>query len=1051
MNTNYSTGIAVVVTLLLAACGGGGGGDAGGAATAPAIPDLSIADSSVAEGHSGATTMSFVVSLTEALSSDVQMNYTTNGVTADATDVDIVQDSFTIPAGLTQATIDVVVHGDTEFETDETLTVNLENIPSTVNAVRTAAFGTIRTDDFPTLSIAPAEIEEGDASSRTLVFQVQLAGITNDIAVDFATSDNTATVADNDYVPVSGTLVIPARSTSATIEVEIVGDTAPELHEMFLLTLSNLDGDAVLNPGASSAMGTIRDDDTPIVLEPTVSAPPGFGSEGDTGTTELLFTLSVSTPVASEIVIDYATSDLSAVAGVDYNAASGRLRIPAGATAASIPVQIIGDDDVEGPEYVNLNLTLVSTNVILATPRVVGLISDDDYVGPPILSALRTSVFEGDTGTRTMEFTVALSDAAADVVTVDYATRDVTALAGSDYESAGGTLSFAPGETIKTVPVTVNGDTVIEAHEILELALSNLTGSASLGGNVAEGIIESDDPFAMVSIGDVAAFEGDAGTSNLVFTVSINAAAADPVTFNYASVDGTATAGADYGAVSGSINIPAGDTQATITVELNGDTDAEADETFTIELSSVSQNAELADATAVGTIVNDDRTPGWGVARPLNQDGQDNVLPQVAMNASGTAMAVWAPTIFGRFESNSYTPGGSWGALQEQSTDSVSGSVRTDRDLFIDGSGRSTLGWIFGIAGVAQHTDASGWGAEHEFDPASYRDQEFMRLAGNESGSVMAIWKLNVQGSSGTDHLMYSVYDPIADQWSTNAFLVFEGQFISWPALAMDPNGNAIAVWLENGVRASRYDAATALWSTPLPISRELAADIYAPGYQIHIAMDPAGNAMVVWDDGLSLGTSVRGSVWASRYDAAADDWDDDPFQVELSTLDATHAQVAMDAAGNAFVVWLQDNDDTDGFNDSFEIWARRYVAATDSWEAEALVQNPDTRLSQFGLNVGLPLDVPALAVDPDGNAILAWSEDINGEFIIRASRYDIANPADGWGAPTNISGTAYPFAIFPDIAMDANGNAIVVWQAGNSEQFGNTDISEVWANDYVR
>ena len=115
------------------------------------------------------------------------------------------------------------------------------------------------------------------------------------------------------------------------------------------------------------------------------------------------------------------------------------------------------------------------------------------------------------------------------------------------------------------------------------------------------------------------------------------------------------------------------------------------------------------------------------------------------------------------------------------------------------------------------------------------------------------------------------------------------------------------------------------------------------------------------------------------------------------------------------------------------------------NWNTPARVADSNLRVSTFGTNNLSPLDLPALAVDVAGNAILAWSENVTGDFIIRASRYDPAQAIPEWTAPQNISGNTWPFAIFPDIAVDALGNAIVVWQAGNTEAFEDTDISEVW------
>jgi hypothetical protein len=180
---------------------------------------------------------------------------------------------------------------------------------------------------------------------------------------------------------------------------------------------------------------------------------------------------------------------------------------------------------------------------------------------------------------------------------------------------------------------------------------------------------------------------------------------------------------------------------------------------------------------------------------------------------------------------------------------------------------------------------------------------------------------------------------------------------------------------------------------------------------------------------------------------------------IETSSMDARYPQIAMDAAGNAFVVWMQDNNPNDVWNDTFEIRARRYHndpvnSWNNNWEPEVLVQDSNTRINQFVFNrVSLyypVLHVPALAVDATGNALMAWSEEVDGEFVIRASRYDLSEPTPAWSPPEKISGDTWPFAIMPASGVDAGGNAIAVWQAGDTERFDNGDVAEIWANRFV-
>src|SRR5262249_25405125 len=158
-------------------------------------------------------------------------------------------------------------------------------------------------------------------------------------------------------------------------------------------------------------------------------------------------------------------------------------------------------------------------------------------------------------GTHDLAFTVSLSAAATSAVTVAYATSNGTATAGSDYTAASGNLTFAPGETSKMIHVAVTGDTAVEGNETVNLTLSSPNG-ATLADATAVGTLPNDDsaPLPALSVSDATFAEGSAGAPGQgTFTVSLSAAATSAVTVNFATADGTATAGSDYVARSGSI------------------------------------------------------------------------------------------------------------------------------------------------------------------------------------------------------------------------------------------------------------------------------------------------------------------------------------------------------------------------------------------------------------------------------------------------------------------------------------------------------------------
>jgi hypothetical protein len=230
---------------------------------------------------------------------------------------------------------------------------------------------------------------------------------------------------------------------------------------------------------------------------------------------------------------------------------------------------------------------------------------------PPSMGINDVTVAEGNAGTSVATFTVTLSAAAAGVVTVNYATADGTATAGTDYVAASGTLTFAAGQMTKAVSITISGDTVVEPNETFVVNLSAAAG-ATIADAQAQGTITDDDVAPPVlptlSINDVSVAEGNAGTAGAAFTVTLSAAAAGAVTVAYASANGTATAGSDYTAVSGTLTFAAGETTKTVTVNVLGDTAVEPNETFSMGLSAPG-GATISKANGAGTVTNDDVAP----------------------------------------------------------------------------------------------------------------------------------------------------------------------------------------------------------------------------------------------------------------------------------------------------------------------------------------------------------------------------------------------------------------------------------------------------------
>jgi chitinase len=214
-------------------------------------------------------------------------------------------------------------------------------------------------------------------------------------------------------------------------------------------------------------------------------------------------------------------------------------------------------------------------------------------------------VTEGNAGTRAAAFTVTLSEASNQDVTVTYVTANGTATAGSDYQTPSGTLTFAPGQTSKTITVPIIGERLAEPNETFVVNLSSPT-NATIADGQAVGTILDDEP--RISISDVTKSEGKKGKTTLfTFTVALSNAYDQPVTMSFRTVDGTATTGnSDYVAKSGTITFAPGETEKTITITVKGDSKRESMEVFYLDLSDPSGTSLFAKSRGVGTILNDD-------------------------------------------------------------------------------------------------------------------------------------------------------------------------------------------------------------------------------------------------------------------------------------------------------------------------------------------------------------------------------------------------------------------------------------------------------------
>ncbi len=220
----------------------------------------------------------------------------------------------------------------------------------------------------------------------------------------------------------------------------------------------------------------------------------------------------------------------------------------------------------------------------------------------PLMYANSASVVEHGKGPVTMQFTINLTSAATHAVTVNYQTSDSTAIAGTDYKSAGGTLTIPAGKTSAIIPTTVLADQNATTNRVFYLKLSGASGATLATPKLSGTIVEQNTPPPpSLSIASVQETVGTSGaTTTMTFTVSLNEAVTYPVTVTATTEDLTAKAGVNYAANSKVLTFPPGSVTEKFVVTIYGSTKVATDY-FLVNLTAGS--VAIGTATASGIIV----------------------------------------------------------------------------------------------------------------------------------------------------------------------------------------------------------------------------------------------------------------------------------------------------------------------------------------------------------------------------------------------------------------------------------------------------------------
>ncbi|MBB6521493.1 Calx-beta domain-containing protein, partial [Pseudoteredinibacter isoporae] len=547
--------------------------------------------------------------------------------TASGTDYSGEQASVTISGGSNNASFVVTGVDDAVGEGNETIIVDIDSITDSgafedvaEHADNQVTTTIIDDDGAPSLSIDDVTVDE---SAGTATFTVTLSPVAaGPVTVDYATSNGTAT-AGADYTSTSGTLTFAAGVGTQTITVPITDDVLDENSENFNVVLTNPNGASISD---DTGVGTILDEVTPGPDDTvTVSlAGPANVVEGET-TTDYTVTLSESVPAGNSVTVNLTYT---------YNDADGNditevasVVVTGGNSTATFDLQTIDDAFAEGAEDFDVSIgTIVDTDSSFeaiaahATNNTVNTTitdqtgsdnppGDEDRIFARLTQSTDTIAENGGQVTYTVTLVdqngIPVTVPAGETVTVGLAYTGTAS--GTDYSGEQASVTISGGSNNASFVVTGVDDAVGEGNETIIVDIDSITDTGAFedvaehADNQVTTTITDDDGTPSLSINDVTVNEGD-GTAT--FTVTLNPVAAGPVTVDYATNNGTATAGEDYTSSTGTLTFAAGVATQTITVPISDDALDENSENFNVVLSNAN-GASISDDTGVGTILDE--------------------------------------------------------------------------------------------------------------------------------------------------------------------------------------------------------------------------------------------------------------------------------------------------------------------------------------------------------------------------------------------------------------------------------------------------------------
>ncbi|MFK0734772.1 MAG: beta strand repeat-containing protein [Gloeotrichia echinulata HAB0833] len=586
---------------------------------------LAFSQSSFAVNEDGTAVTAVTLSRTGGSDGNVSVTVNlSNGSATAPNDYSNTPITVNFANGETSKTITIPITNDTLVEGNETVNLSLANPTggATLGSQQNATLVII--DNDVQLAFANSTFSVNEDGTPINQVTVVRSGVTSTaVSATIELSDGTAT-SPADYTNTPITVDFAAGETSKTVAIPIINDSVVEATETVNLTLNNPTGGANLGTQNTAILNIIDNDAVPGVIQFSNAT----YSINENGTPVTAVTLTRNNGSDGNVSARVNLSNGTATAGSDYNNSPITVNFANGETSKTVTIPIANDTKFEPDETINLTLTNPQGGATLGTQTTAQLtIINDDAPQPGTVSFNTANYTVNENGTANINL---IRSAGSDgEISVTLTPTDGTATAVSDYNNSPITVTFANGETSKTVTIPLTDDSIYEPTETVNLTLNNPTGGANLGtqSTAILNIIDNDAVPGVIQFSNATYSINENGTPVTAVTLTRTNGSDGNVSARVNLTNGTATAGSDYNNSSITVNFADGETSKTVTIPIIDDSQFEPDETINLTLSNPSNGATIGTQnSAIVNIIDNDFKPTLTVNITAEQATEGNTI-----------------------------------------------------------------------------------------------------------------------------------------------------------------------------------------------------------------------------------------------------------------------------------------------------------------------------------------------------------------------------------------------------------------------------------------